>query len=354
MIEIRNLTKIYDKSTEPVLENITVTIHEGDVIAIIGPSGAGKSTFLNAINLLDPATSGEILFDGVNLMAKDTPVEEYRKRIGMVFQSFNLFSHMTVLENVMEPQIDLLKATRQEAYDNAVEQLQLVGMAEKLFSYPHQLSGGQKQRVAIARTVAMKPEVMLLDEPTSALDPAMVAEVEYVIRKLAASGHTMLIVTHSMEFAREVANRIFYMDEKGIYEDGPTEEIFLHPQKEKTRRFLRRIKCLELLIDPRSFDYIEIIGRLEEFGDKAGIENSRIKKAELLFEEFVVENLIPSMEKAGDILMTLEKEEGSHRLIMSVSHNGEPVSEKLAPWSAKIIQGLASEVRLVENPEKRE
>ena len=350
MIEIRNLTKTYDKNAGPVLENVNAVIEKGDVIAIIGPSGTGKSTFLNAINLLDKATSGEIIFDGVNLMAPDTPIEDYRKRIGMVFQSFNLFSHMTVLENVMIPQIDLLKISRQEAYENAMEQLRLVGMSEKRFSYPNQLSGGQKQRVAIARTVAMKPEVMLLDEPTSALDPTMVAEVEYVIKKLAEKGHTMLIVTHAIEFAREVSNRIFYMDQKGIYEDGPTEEVFLHPKKERTRRFLKRIKSLELKFSATNFNFIETIGKIEEFGDKADVANEKIKKAELLFEEFIVENLIPAIGEASEVLVTLEKAEDSDRLIMTVRHSHKPISEELSPWSAKIIRGLAPQVELLELP----
>ena len=236
MIEIKNLKKEYADVTP--LNDINVTINDGDVISIIGPSGTGKSTFIRCINLLEKPTSGHIIFNGEDITEKGVDIKKIRQKMGMVFQSFNLFNHLTVIENLMIPMMDLMKTTKQEAYDKGVELLKQVGMADKMLSYPDELSGGQKQRVAIARTLCMDPEVILLDEPTSALDPTMVSEVQAVIRDLSRSGKTMLIVTHEMNFARAISNRVFYMDEGGIYEDGTPDEIFDNPKKELTRRFI--------------------------------------------------------------------------------------------------------------------
>ncbi|MBP3737409.1 MAG: amino acid ABC transporter ATP-binding protein, partial [Lachnospiraceae bacterium] len=218
MIELVHLEKKYPNSTP--LADVNAVIHDGDVISIIGPSGTGKSTLLRCINLLDKPTGGKIIFDGDEITAPGYPAEEARRRMGMVFQSFNLFGHLTVIENLMIAPMDILHKSKQEAYDTGVQLLKRVGLAGRELRYPDQLSGGQKQRVAIARTLAMDPEVILLDEPTSALDPAMVGEVQAVIRDLAQSGKTMLIVTHEMNFARAICNRVFFMDEGGIYEDG--------------------------------------------------------------------------------------------------------------------------------------
>ncbi|MDR0857617.1 MAG: amino acid ABC transporter ATP-binding protein, partial [Oscillospiraceae bacterium] len=218
VISVKNLTKAYGENV--ILSNISTEISKGEVISIIGPSGTGKSTLLRALNMLDPPTSGEIIFNGVNLCEKRADIDAARKKMGMVFQNFGLFGHMTVIENICAAPIKLLKKSKAEAIQKAEELLKTVGLSERAGHYPHQLSGGQKQRVAIARCLAMEPEVILFDEPTSALDPTMVGEVMAVIRKLAADGMTMLIVTHEMSFARSVSNRIFYMDEGIIYEDG--------------------------------------------------------------------------------------------------------------------------------------
>ena len=213
MIELRHLKKIYENA-EP-LKDVSVTINDGDVIAVIGPSGTGKSTLIRCINLLEKPTGGQIFLNGEEITAKGYDVRKARRKMGMVFQSFNLFGHLTVIENLMVPPMDLLGKSRQEAYEKGVELLRRVGLADKALNYPDELSGGQQQRVAIARTLAMDPEIILLDEPTSALDPTMVSEVQAVIRDLSRSGKTMMIVTHEMNFARAISNRVFYMDEGG-------------------------------------------------------------------------------------------------------------------------------------------
>ena len=213
MIELRHLKKIYENA-EP-LKDVSVTINDGDVIAVIGPSGTGKSTLIRCINLLEKPTGGQIFLNGEEITAKGYDVRKARRKMGMVFQSFNLFGHLTVIENLMVPPMDLLGKSRQEAYEKGVELLRRVGLADKALNYPDELSGGQQQRVAIARTLAMDPEIILLAEPPSALDPTMVSEVQAVIRDLSRSGKTMMIVTHEMNFARAISNRVFYMDEGG-------------------------------------------------------------------------------------------------------------------------------------------
>ena len=291
MIEVRNLTKKY--GTVAPVQNVSVTIRDGDVIAIIGPSGTGKSTFLRSLNLLEKPTSGQIFLNGSEITAKGYDVKSARRRIGMVFQSFNLFGHLTVIENLMLPQTDLLKKSRQEAYDAGMKLLRTVGMADKALSYPDELSGGQKQRAAIARTLCMDPEVILLDEPTSALDPTMVFEVQAVIRELAKSGKTMLIVTHEMDFARAISNRVFYMDEGRIYEDGTPEEIFERPKGELTRRFIRNLKVFEKVIDSRDYDFIVFSGELDGYFLKNDVSPANTNRIRLAIEEIVQEILLP-------------------------------------------------------------
>ena len=208
MIKIEHLKKEYPQVTP--LKDVSVEIRDGDVVAVIGPSGTGKSTLLRCINQLEKPTSGRVWLDGVEITDKKCDINQVRRKMGMVFQSFNLFGHLTVIENIMLSPMDLLGKTKQEAYDEGMRLLRLVGLAEKALNYPDELSGGQKQRVAIARTLAMDPEIILLDEPTSALDPTMVDEVQEVIRELSGSGKTMMIVTHEMNFARAISNRVFF------------------------------------------------------------------------------------------------------------------------------------------------
>ena len=213
-----------------VLKDISTDIHEGEVVVIIGPSGSGKSTFLRCMNKLEEITAGEVIVDGHNLTDKHIDINKVRENVGMVFQHFNLFPHMNVTQNLMLAPVELKKATKDEARQRAIHMLEKVGMADKADTYPEQLSGGQKQRVAIARALCMTPDIMLFDEPTSALDPEMVGEVLQVMKQLAADGMTMVIVTHEMGFAREVADRVIFMDGGYIVEEGTPEEVFGNPQ----------------------------------------------------------------------------------------------------------------------------
>lgn len=295
MIEIKDLRKEYDIVTP--LKGVNATINDGDVISVIGPSGTGKSTFIRCINLLEKPTSGHIILDGEDITAKGVDVKKIRQRMGMVFQSFNLFGHLTVIENLMLAPMDILKKSRQEAYEKGMELLRRVGLAEKALSYPDELSGGQKQRVAIARTLAMDPEVILLDEPTSALDPTMVSEVQAVISDLAKSGKTMMIVTHEMNFARAISNRVFYMDEGGIYEEGTPDEIFDDPKKELTRHFIKGLKVFEAVIDSRDHDFIGFGTKLDMYMAQNNVLPDVKYRIRLAIEELVQQIIMPVYEQ---------------------------------------------------------
>ena len=240
IIEIHHLSKSF--GSHEVLKDIDFSVKKGDVISIIGASGSGKSTLLRCINLLENPTAGEIVFHGENVARRGFDATSYRSRVGMVFQSFNLFNNMTVLENCIVGQVKVLKKSREEAHRHAMYYLEKVGMAPYINAKPRQISGGQKQRVAIARALAMDPEVLLFDEPTSALDPEMVGEVLAVMQSLAQEGMTMLVVTHEMAFARDVSNRVVYMNQGIICEEGAPEDVFGNPQKQETRDFLARFR----------------------------------------------------------------------------------------------------------------
>ena len=223
------------------LDGVSEEIHKGEVVVVIGPSGSGKSTFLRCLNLLELPTGGQILFDGVDITDKNCNINLHRQKMGMVFQHFNLFPHMTILKNMTIAPMQLLHKSKEEAEKTALELLGRVGLADRANAYPSQLSGGQKQRVAIVRALAMQPEVMLFDEPTSALDPEMVGEVLEVIQELAKSGMTMVVVTHEMGFAREVADRVLFMADGKLLEEGTPDEIFTHPKSERLRDFLAKV-----------------------------------------------------------------------------------------------------------------
>jgi putative lysine transport system ATP-binding protein len=238
ILQVKHLSKSFGK--QEVLKDIDFTVSKGDVISIVGKSGSGKSTLLRCINLLETPNSGEILFHGTNMAGKGANAASYRAKVGMVFQSFNLFNNMTVLENCIVGQVKVLKRNREEAQKHAMEFLGKVGMAPYINAKPRQISGGQKQRVAIARALAMDPEILLFDEPTSALDPEMVGEVLSVMRTIASEGMTMLVVTHEMAFARDVSNRVVFMADGVICEQGTPEQIFYAPQQERTKEFLSR------------------------------------------------------------------------------------------------------------------
>ncbi|MBQ7062312.1 MAG: amino acid ABC transporter ATP-binding protein [Bacteroidales bacterium] len=278
MLTIKHLSKRFinpDGTVFEVLKDVNCEIQPGEVISIIGPSGTGKSTFLRAINLLDPPSGGEILFDGENILAKGYPLNKLRQKMGMVFQSFNLFEHLSIIDNVTFAPMKLRGLKREKAEAEALAMLRKVGMAEKRDAMPSDLSGGQKQRVAIARCLAMHPEVILFDEPTSALDPTMVGEVLSVMRQLAAEGMTMLIVTHEMRFARDVSTRIFFMNEGIIYEDGTPQQIFENPVHSATKAFVQRIHKLVFEVDSPDYDMLDVHSQMAAFCNKYNIATKR-------------------------------------------------------------------------------
>lgn len=241
LIVVKDVKKYYKGEVIKALDGINLTINEGEVVVIIGPSGSGKSTMLRCLNLLEIPTDGEIIFEGENLLGKKTNIDKHRQKMGMVFQHFNLFPHMTVMKNMTIAPSKLKIKNKEEAEAKAKELLEVVNLADRAEAYPKQLSGGQKQRIAIARALCMDPEVMLFDEPTSALDPEMVGEVLSVMKDLARRGMTMAVVTHEMAFAREVATRVIFMDAGRIIEEGTPEEIFEHPKNQRLKDFLSKV-----------------------------------------------------------------------------------------------------------------
>lgn len=307
MISVKNLSKRFDDHW--VLKDINAEIHKGEVISIIGPSGTGKSTFLRCLNLLERPTGGSIVIDGVNILQKGTDEPKLRRKMGMVFQSFNLFAHLTVLDNLTLGPMKLLGKSRQEAEAKAIELLKSVGVAEKQHQFPDELSGGQKQRVAIARCLAMDPEIILFDEPTSALDPTMVSEVLAVIRRLAKEGMTMAIVTHEMDFAKNVSSRIFFMDEGIIYEEGKQGDIFENPQKEKTRIFIQRIRKLNEKIISQDFDLYKLNANIELFCARHTADKRTVSHIQLVVEEVLGQMLLPLFPGEPEIDLTLEYSE---------------------------------------------
>jgi polar amino acid transport system ATP-binding protein len=285
MISVEHLSKRFGDLA--VLRDVNVEIRRGEVISIIGPSGTGKSTFLRCLNLLERPSGGSIRIDGVDLLDRRTDVARLRQKMNMVFQSFNLFAHLSVLDNLMLAPIKLRHVAREQARAKSLELLRLVGLAEKAACFPDELSGGQKQRVAIARCLAMEPEIILLDEPTSALDPTTVSEVLAVIRRLARDGMTMAIVTHEMDFARDVSNRVLYMDEGVIYEEGAPERIFEHPEREKTRAFIDRIRSFTRRLASPDYDLYALNGEIEAFCERHIVPRKTRQNLLLLVEELL-------------------------------------------------------------------
>lgn len=241
LITVRNLSKHFNGGKLIALDDVSTDIKKGQVVVVIGPSGSGKSTFLRCLNLLEVPTSGQIIFDGVDIADRKVNINIHRQKMGMVFQHFNLFPHMTILKNLTVAPVKLLHKSKAEATEKAMALLERVGLADRAGAYPSQLSGGQKQRIAIVRALCMEPEVMLFDEPTSALDPEMVGEVLEVMKDLAHAGMTMVVVTHEMGFAREVGDRVIFMDQGRILEDNTPDEIFNNPQNSRTQSFLKKI-----------------------------------------------------------------------------------------------------------------
>jgi polar amino acid transport system ATP-binding protein len=343
MIKVEHLSKSFGELE--VLKDINTEIQKGEVISIIGPSGTGKSTFLRCLNLLETPSGGNIEIDGVDILKKGADVPKLRRKMGMVFQSFNLYAHLTVLDNLTIGPVKLLHKTKAEAEKKAVEILKTVGLAEKTESFPDELSGGQKQRVAIARCLAMEPEVILFDEPTSALDPTMVSEVLAVIRRLAKEGMTMAIVTHEMDFARDVSSRVFFMDEGLIYEEGSPKAIFENPQKEKTRAFIQRLRILKAEIASRDFDLYKLNADIEAFCAKHTIDKSTVDNILLLVEEMVINLLLPIKGENSPIAFVIEyaEKKGAFQLIFDYAgESGNPLEKADADnLSALIVNKIA-------------
>ena len=345
MIRLEHVRKVYPNVTP--LADVSAEIHDGDVISVIGPSGTGKSTLLRCINLLEKPDGGRIFLNNEEITSRKCDVPKVRQKMGMVFQSFNLFGHLTVIENIMLAPVKLKGASRQEAFDDGMRLLRQVGLAEKMLNYPHELSGGQKQRIAIARALAMNPDVILFDEPTSALDPTMVGEVQAVIRELAKTGKTMMIVTHEMNFARTVSSRVFYMDEGGIYEDGTPEQIFGSPKRDRTRRFIQRLKVLELKIRSRDYDFPGTVSAIDDYCRKNLISPRTCGRIQLAFEELVQQMLLQKPGKP-EIDIAVEYSEDSGEAVMNIAHGwkGSNPLDDADEISRAVLKGAASDIQV--------
>ena len=340
MIKIEHLRKKYENS-EP-LKDINVTINDGEVLSIIGPSGTGKSTFLRCINLLEKPTSGHIYVDNIDITEKNAPICQLRQKIGFVFQSFNLYGHLTAVENVMYAQVKLLGKTRQEAYDNSMKLLDSVGLAGQALQYASSLSGGQQQRVAIARTLALNPEIILFDEPTSALDPVMVDEVSNVIYNLAQQGKTMIIVTHEMEFAKKISSRVLFFADGIVYEEGTPSQIFDNPQKEKTKLFMKNISVCNIDIVNGMADYMSVMTEVKKFVIKYGLENSYIHKLQLLVEELMISFFRFYATKDDRMRISLKYDRDINKVYCSIFHNIDKsvVDDYVETISTKLVESI--------------
>lgn len=346
ILKVEHLEKRFPDGTTPI-KDLNCEINEGDVISIIGPSGTGKSTFLNILNLLEEPTEGKIFYEGEDILAADYDRNAYRRQVGMVFQSFNLFSHLTIVENLMLAPVKLLDMPRQDAYDKAIDLLRLVGLKDKALSYPNELSGGQQQRAAIVRAMMMDPKVLLFDEPTSALDPAVTGEVLAVIKRLALNGMTMIIVTHELTFAKNISSRIFYMDGGLICEEGTPEQIFDNPANEKTREFINKLKVIRCHVDKENFDFPSFSSQIVEFAYKHMIKEETANRMGQLYEELCCRSIILkcAVFPEADISFAYSEEKGE--IDMTMTWNGplsDPIKD-LDPLTSKIIMSAASEIR---------
>lgn len=341
MIRLEHLRKEYELACP--LQDVNVTINKGDVICIIGPSGTGKSTFLRMINLLEKPTSGKIFFNDEEITAKNYKPENARKKMAMVFQSFNLFNHLSVIENLVVPQVDLLKRSKDEAYKIAMEKLEKVGLQRQYLKYPSTLSGGQKQRVAIARALVMEPEIILFDEPTSALDPMMVGEVQSIVKDLAKQGQTMMIVTHDMKLAEDVSNRIFYMDQGGIYEDDTPKVIFHHPKHTRTKAFIENLNVLKLSIHD-DFNNEILYKQLENYIINTKLPEDKARALRTIYDELIVELLV-NEHKCKDIRLLSTYNSKTKKLNIKCVYGKEADNVlKKDSLSKRLIKGITSSI----------
>lgn len=350
ILRTENLRKEFSAEVVPI-KNLSLEVRRGEVISIIGGSGTGKSTFLRMINLLERPTAGKIIFHGENI-ADSRKLSVIRQKIGMIFQTFNLFDGKTIIENAIEAPIELKGISAQEAYDKAKKLFERVGLVEKMFNYPEELSGGQKQRAAIVRALMMEPEILLFDEPTSALDPTMVGEVLAVIRMLRKQGLTMLIVTHEMNFAREVADRVLFFADGEIYEEGTPAQIFDAPKRPKTLAFIRRQKYFHYEITSRHVDLPEMQGKIMVFADKYGLDEKYSQRLQLCSEEIIFEMIAGCYGDENEISMTVDiiYTESERILELNLSCGGKNYNpfdkkEREDDLSLKILYGYGKNFR---------
>lgn len=321
VLRLQGLSKSF--GSLPVLRDVDLTVERGERIALIGPSGTGKSVLLRSVAMLEKPDAGQIFVADTDITRPGANLNLIREKMGMVYQGFHLFSHMDVLENIVFAPVKVKKISQAKAEEKAVELLSLVGLKDKLHAMPATLSGGQKQRVAIARCLAMAPDILLLDEPTSALDPAMSAEVLAIVRKLAQTGLTLMLVTHEMSFAAEFASRVLYLDEGGIYEQGPPQQIFEAPQKPKTIAFINRLKVFEERIESADFDLVAMNAGVEIFFQKYGLPKKRLHNLELLLEELLVLLFREQYAKSQpDIRLSVEYASGKKEVKVGISYSG--------------------------------
>ncbi len=355
MIQIRNLRKEYPGATP--LKDVNADIEVGEVISVIGHSGAGKSTFLRCLNRLETPTAGHILVDGIDVADPEAELPQIRRKIGMVFQPASLFGHKTVIGNIMMAPMDLLGIPKGEARQDALSLLRMVGLEEKADCYPDALSEGQKQRAAIARALAMEPEILLFDEPAKDLDPIMAMEVLDVIRTLAEQGNmTMVIVTREMDFAKDISNRIFYMDEGEIYEQGTPEQLFEKPKREKTRAFVYHIRSWHSEVRNRRFDFYRMSASLNAFCMRQFVPKKLTNAVNIVFEEILMNRLLPAITEGEDpkigILLSGGEEGKDLRLLFSypglrtdplLEDDVDDISGKLIARYSKKIKGTSTQ-----------
>ena len=355
LIEIKHLRKEYSDVTP--LKDVNASIEKGEVISIIGPSGTGKSTLLRCINRLEVPSSGQIIVDGVDMCDPNTNLAAMRRKMGMVFQSYNLFDHLLVAENIMMAPMDLLRMPKQEAWERALKLLDMVGLKDKALSRPRELSGGQRQRVAIARSMALDPEILLLDEPTSALDSTNVSEVLLVMSDLAEKGHTMLVVTHEMRFARDASSRIFYMDRGEIWESGTPEQILENPRRPETHDYIFRVRGWHFDITSTSFDSVRMTALLEHYCARQFMGKRAANTCELLVEELVLNQLVPAAIERGidnpDLHLDLFAGEGGVNMTLLLDYRGlvaggDPLADSGDAFSSAVVMGLVERVETLE------
>lgn len=340
LIEVRNLCKSFGSLS--VLNDVNLTVEEGERIAIIGGSGCGKSVFLRSLELLERPDSGEIFIDGEEITARGADVNRIRRKMGMVYQKFYLFSHMNVMDNLCLAPMKLAGMTRNEAELHALDWLSKVGLTSKAHAMPENLSGGQQQRIAICRSLMMNPKVLLFDEPTSALDPTMVGEVLAMIRMLTKQDMTMLIVTHEMNFAREVADRVLFFADRGIYEQGTPAEIFDAPKRDKTIAFIRKLKYFSYEINSRDFDLLQMQGKIHDFTEKYGLSSRLAYRLELCCEELIYEMISGCYSDGGnvDIDLSISYSEADGSTVIDISCAGKKFNPFELPEDDEVHLGI--------------